>query len=108
MLSKMRSGELNPVLTEQPIVVDLQMSDTEYLELLAQGRDPVREQFYARELIAYGYTLAEAQRFAPLFDKPNCSIAERIMISRVLKQIWKRLLRSAALDRSKSIAQKSA
>lgn len=96
------------MLTAQLIVVDLEMSDSQYLELLAQGRDPVREQFYTRELIAYGYTLAEAQRFAPLFDKPNCSIAEKIIVSRILKQIWKRLLRTATSDRSKSSIQKSA
>jgi hypothetical protein len=70
------------------------MSDTEYLDLLSQGRDPVREQSYAQELIAYGFTLTEAKEIAALCDKQPCSIAEKILVNRALKQVWKTLTRS--------------
>lgn len=82
------------MLTHQPLVVDLEMSDTEYLDLLVQGRDPVREQSYTKELIAYGFTLTEAREIAPLFDKTKCSIAENILVNQALKQVWKTLTRS--------------
>jgi hypothetical protein len=83
------------VLTEHSSVIDLEMSDTEYLELLAQGRDPVREQFYAKELISYGFTLIEAKEVAPLFEKKECSIAEKILVNRALNRVWEVVTRSS-------------
>lgn len=32
-------------------IIDLEMSDEEYLELVAQGRDPVSEKLYERQLV---------------------------------------------------------
>jgi hypothetical protein len=32
-------------------IIDLEMSDEEYLQLIAQGRDPVMEKLYERQLI---------------------------------------------------------
>jgi hypothetical protein len=77
--------------SKMPIVVDLEMTDTEYLERLTQGRNPVREQIYAQQLLGYGFSLTEAQRIAALFEKTDCSIAEKIAVNRALKQVWKHL-----------------
>ena len=79
----------------QPQIIDLGMSDEEYLELLAQGRDPVKEmrdQAYEQELLRYGIAIEEARRVAPLLDRFHCSIEERILIAKVLKQVWYRLI----------------
>lgn len=78
-----------------PQIIDLGMSDEEYLALLAQGRDPVKEQryqAYEQELIAYGIAPAIAQQVAPLFEKAYPSIAERILVAQVLKQVWQQLM----------------
>lgn len=77
------------------IVVDLEMSDIEYLELLSQGRNPVHEQIYAQQLICYGFSLTEAKQVAPLIEKPNCSIAEKIAANQALKQVWNHLTKMA-------------
>jgi hypothetical protein len=37
-----------------PEIIDLEMSDEEYLQLLAEGRDPVLERLYARQLQSLG------------------------------------------------------
>nr|WP_290222059.1 hypothetical protein [Trichocoleus desertorum] len=79
----------------QPQIIDLGMSDEEYLELLAQGRDPVKEmkdQAYEQELLRYGISSEEARQVAPLLDQFHCSIEERILIARVLKQVWHQLI----------------
>lgn len=71
------------------------MSDEEYLELLAQGRDPVKEmrdQVYEQELLRYGIAREEARRVAPLLDQFHGSIEERILVAKVLKQVWGRLV----------------
>lgn len=86
----------HPQLSSQaPQIIDLGMSDEEYLVLLAQGRDPVQEQryqMYEQELIAYGIAPAIAHQVAPLFDKAYPSIAERILVAKVLKQVWQQLM----------------
>jgi hypothetical protein len=91
MLSKTNSGEKTLVLTQTALIVDLELSDTEYLELLSQGRNPVREQQYVHELIGYGFSVDQAKRVAPLFDKEECAIAEKILVHQTLKQIWQQL-----------------
>lgn len=77
--------------TNAPLILDLGLSDLEYLQLLAQGRDPVREQLYTQELIGYGFDPDYARQAAPLFDKPDCSIAEKILLNQTLRQLWKLL-----------------
>ncbi|KAM3091466.1 hypothetical protein ACKFKG_25965 [Phormidesmis sp. 146-35] len=80
-----------------PLVIDLGMSDIEYLDCLARGIDPVkafRDKLYEQELREYGFAEAEAQAIAPLLEKSDCSISEKILVNRALKQIWKRLSRS--------------
>lgn len=82
--------------TNQPVIVDLGMSDTEYLQLLAQGIDPVKayqDQFYESALIRYGIVPLEARQVAPLIDKLDCSIEERLQVNQVLEFIWKQLTR---------------
>lgn len=75
------------------IVVDLEMSDIQYLELLNQGRNPIHEQIYAHQLIDYGFSLAEAKQAASLFDKSHCSISEKIVVNQALKQVWNYLIK---------------
>lgn len=77
------------------IVVDLEMSDTEYLELLTQGRNPVCEHIYTQQLSGYGFSLTEARQLAPLFEKVDCSIAEKIAVNCALKQLWNHLIKLA-------------
>lgn len=79
------------MLTHSPLVVDLGLSDTEYLDLLAQGRNPVQEKQYVHELVSYGFTIAQAKQVAPLFDKSDSAIAEKILVSQALRQIWHKL-----------------
>ena len=43
-----------------PEILDFGMSDEEYLQLTAQGRDPVQKQILARNLIRAGVPAAEA------------------------------------------------
>ncbi len=90
-----RIQERNTVRIPQPIVVDLEMSDSEYLELLVQGRNPILEQSYLQQLISFGFDLTEAKQIAPLFEKKECSIAEKMAVNRALKQVWNRLIKMA-------------
>lgn len=78
----------------KPVVVDLGMSDIEYLQCLAQGQDPVkhyRDKSYESALLNYGVPATEAQRVAPLFEKLDCSIEEKILVNQALRRIWQRL-----------------
>lgn len=81
--------------TSMSIVVDLEMSDTEYLELLTCGRNPVHEQVYTQQLIGYGFTQTEAKQVAALFDQPYCSISEKIVVNQALRQVWNHLTKMA-------------
>lgn len=81
--------------TSQSIVVDLEMSDLEYLTLLTQGRNPIHEQSYTQQLIRFGFDLTEAKQVAPLMDKKEASIAEKIAVNCALKQVWNRLIKMA-------------
>lgn len=78
----------------QPIVIDLGMSDGEYLEQLAQGKDPLkvhRDRLYTAALVRYGIPEADAAKIAPSLDKLECSIAEKIQVNQALRHIWQRL-----------------
>lgn len=80
--------------THQPLVVDLRMSDTDYLEQLAQGYDPVkayRNQSYQALLTSYGISTTTAAHVAPLIDKLDCSIEEKILVNQTLKRLWHHL-----------------
>jgi hypothetical protein len=81
--------------THQPPVVDLGMSDIEYLEQLAQGHDPVkayRNQSYQAVLTSYGISTATAAHIAPLIDKLDCSIEEKLLLNQTVRHIWHQLI----------------
>ncbi len=67
-----------------PRILDLGISDEEYLQLIAQGRDPVREHLYAKNLIRAGVPKAEAYQAVPLLAKSNLSTDEEAFV----KKIW--------------------
>jgi len=78
----------------QPLIVDLGMSDTEYLNQLAQGHDPVkayRNQSYQTVLTSYGIPMVTAAHIAPLMEKLDCSIAEKLLVNHALHHIWQQL-----------------
>ena len=68
-------------------IFDLGMSDEEYLQLTAQGRDPVQEQILVRNLIRAGVPAAEANRVAPLLQKLVRSPQEKTLIKKVWQQV---------------------
>lgn len=81
--------------THQPLVVDLGMSDVDYLTQLAQGHDPVkayRDQSYQIVLTSYGLSPATAVHIAPLIDKLDCSVEEKLLVNQTLKHIWQQLI----------------
>ena len=49
-----------------PEIIDLGMDDEEYLQLIAQGRNPVHEEFYTRQLIRAGLSPEDAHQLIPL------------------------------------------
>ena len=68
-------------------IVDIGMYDYEYLQLIAQGRDPVQEKICERNLIRAGVSPEEAHQAAPLFKKPKCSPDEEALVRRVWIQV---------------------
>lgn len=68
-------------------ILDVGMYDYEYLELIAQGRDPVQEKICERNLIRAGVSSEEARQVAPLFKKPKCSTAEEALVMKVWMQV---------------------
>ncbi|MBD2307599.1 hypothetical protein H6G17_19185 [Chroococcidiopsis sp. FACHB-1243] len=68
-------------------IFNLGMSDEEYLQLNAQGRNPVQEQILIRNLIRAGVPAAEANRVAPLLQKLVRSPQEEILIKKVWQQV---------------------
>lgn len=73
-------------------VIDLEMSDQEYLELLMAGRDPVRESLYVQELIGCNFPAETARQVAPLFDKAEPTLADKILIGQAIRHIWENLI----------------
>lgn len=71
-----------------PEILDLGMSDEEYLQLIAQGRDPVQEKICEKNLIRAGVPPEEARQAAPLLKKSDCSLDEQALV----RSVWKRVL----------------
>lgn len=70
-----------------PEILDLGMSDEEYLQLLAQGRNPVQEHLCARNLIRAGVPAAEAAHVACLLKKQHCSPEEDVAVQKAWQQV---------------------
>lgn len=66
-----------------PEIVNLGMYDEEYLQLIAQGRDPVEELLCERQLILAGVSPEDARQVVPLLKKIDLSINEEALIEKV-------------------------
>lgn len=51
-------------------IIDLGMSDEEYLKLLSLGKDPAKEHFYKKLLSSLGASPAKAERISRLLTNP--------------------------------------
>ncbi len=71
-----------------PELLDLGMSDEEYLELIAQGRNPVQEQIRQRNLIRAGVSLKEAPQLGLFLEQSSGSTEQDALF----KGVWKRVL----------------
>ncbi len=71
-----------------PDILDLGMSDDEYLQLITQGRNPVQEKICEKNLIRAGVPSDQARQVAPLLNKPVCSPEEEILV----RKVWNRVL----------------
>lgn len=70
-----------------PEIWDLGMSDEEYLQLLAEGRDPIQEKICERNLVRAGVSPEYARRAAPLLKKVNRSADEELLVKDVWQQV---------------------
>jgi hypothetical protein len=70
-----------------PEIWDLGMSDEEYLQMLAAGRDPIQEKICERNLVRAGVSPEFAHRVAPLLKKVNRSVDEELLVKNVWQQV---------------------
>lgn len=68
-------------------ILDLGMSDEEYLKRLAEGRDPVQEYFYTQNLMRAGVSQEEAMQVAYLSKKVERSPEEEAFITRIFRKV---------------------
>ena len=68
-------------------IIDLGMYDHEYLQFIAQGRDPVQEKICALNLIQIRVSPEEAYLVAPLLKKSKLSTDEEALV----RKIWQRV-----------------
>jgi hypothetical protein len=61
-----------------PKILDLGMYDEEYLQLIAQGRDPIQEYFCKRQLLRVGCSPEDANQLVLLMNQ-DLSAAEEIV-----------------------------
>jgi len=71
-----------------PKILDLGMYDEEYLQLIAQGRDPIQEYFYKRHLLAAGCSPEEANQLVLLLMNQELSADEK----EIAWEFWELLL----------------
>ena len=67
--------------------IDLGMYDYEYLQLIAESRDPVQEQIREQNLIRAGVHPQTAHEVAPLLKKSSRSPEEEALVTRVWRQV---------------------
>ena len=70
-----------------PEIWDLGISDEEYLQLLAEGRDPIQEKIRERNLVRAGVSPENARLAAPLLKKVNRSAEEELLVKDVWQQV---------------------
>ena len=63
-----------------PEILDLGMYDEEYLQLLNQGRNPIHEKFYQRQLIRTGVSPEDAHYIVSLLISQDLSNDEQAII----------------------------
>ena len=68
-------------------IFDLGITDEEYVQLIAQGREPVGEHIFVKNLIRAGVPIAEAYEVAPLFKKVVRSEHEEMLVKRAWRKI---------------------
>ncbi len=66
-----------------PEIINLGMYDEEYLQLIAQGRDPVEELLCERQLILAGISPEDAHQVVPLLKKIDLSRHEEALIEKI-------------------------
>ena len=64
-----------------PEILDLRMYDEEYLQLIAQGRNPVQEHLYKRKLIRAGVSPEDAHQVIPLLISQDLSTDEEAILT---------------------------
>jgi hypothetical protein len=70
-----------------PELLDLGMSDEEYLELIAQGRNPVQEQIHQRNLNRAGISPKAALQVVLLLEQSSDSIEQKALFKGVWEQV---------------------
>lgn len=70
-----------------PEILDLGMTDEEYLHLVEQGLDPVQEQIRAKNFIRAGVPALEAYQVAPLLKKLDRSPDESALVTKVWQRV---------------------
>lgn len=62
------------------------MSDLDYAQALAEGRDPLQEKVFERTLIGEGIDPDEAQQVSQLLTKTELSLQEQTIITSVWRK----------------------
>jgi hypothetical protein len=71
-----------------PKILDLGMYDEEYLQLIAQGRDPIQEYFYKRQLLRAGCSPEDANQLVLLLMNQDLSGYEK----EIVWEFWELML----------------
>lgn len=65
---------------QMPEILDLGMYDEDYLQLIAQGVNPVRKHLYERLLLKAGVSLEDTQHLMPLLIGKDLSADEEAIV----------------------------
>jgi len=69
-----------------PEILSIDLSDEEYLQQVAQGRDPVQAQILLTNLIRASVPPETAQQVTPVINKPDRSPNEETLV----RKVWRR------------------
>ncbi len=70
-----------------PEILSIDLSDEEYLQQVAQGRDPVQEQILLINLIRAGVPPEAARQVIPVLNKLDRSPDEETLV----RKVWRRV-----------------